>query len=248
MNAERSTSHRLESDQSTIIRAGRVERARVLAALGEPIRLGVVDLLQTQDLSPDALSSALQVPGNLLAHHLKVLQSAGVVTRAHSQNDRRRTYVQLVSGTLDGLLPQPEPLTAPRVVFVCTHNSARSVLAQAVWHTRSEVPSASAGTHPAERINPRATKAARRAGLKIVQSAPQAIEDVLAPDDVIVSVCDSVNEELGDLAHPHFHWSIPDPARTDTDQAFTAALDAISERVTQLAPRIRTDKTAGSTR
>lgn len=124
-------------------------------------------------------------------------------------------------------------------MFVCTHNSARSVLAQAVWHSLSEIPSASAGTHPAERINPRATKAARRAGLTIVQSTPQAIEDVLETDDVIVSVCDSVNEELGDLTHPHFHWSIPDPARTDTDDAFAAALAAISARVTQLAPRIR---------
>jgi DNA-binding transcriptional ArsR family regulator len=178
----------------------------VLAALGEPIRLGVVDLLQTQDLSPDALARALHVPGNLLAHHLKVLESAGVVTRAHSQNDRRRTYVQLVAGALEGLLPQPEPLTAPRVVFVCTHNSARSVLAEAVWHTLSDVPSASAGTHPA---------------------------------------CDSVNEELGDLTHPHFHWSIPDPAHTDTDEAFTAALAQINERVTQLAPRIRSPRPTG---
>lgn len=235
MNAERTTS----------ARSGRVERARVLAALGEPIRLGVVDLLQTQDLSPDALARALHVPGNLLAHHLKVLESAGVVTRAHSQNDRRRTYVQLVVGALEGLLPQPEPLTAPRVVFVCTHNSARSVLAEAVWHTLSDVPSASAGTHPAPRINPRATKAARRAGLTIVPSAPQAIEDVLRPDDVVVSVCDSVNEELGDLTHPHFHWSIPDPARTDTDEAFTAALAQINERVTQLAPRIRSPRPTG---
>ena len=248
MNAEESLTDQPVGDPEGA-QARRVERAHVLAALGEPIRLGVVDLLQTQDLSPDALATALHVPGNLLAHHLKVLRSAGVVTRAHSQNDRRRTYVQLVPGALEGLLPQPEPLTAARVVFVCTHNSARSVLAQAVWHTLSEVPSASAGTHPAERINPRATKAARRAGLTIMQSAPRAIEDVLEPEDVIVSVCDSVNEELGDLTHPHFHWSIPDPAPADTDEAFTAALAAISERVTQLAPRIRgTRPTTRSTR
>ena len=239
MNVEQYAPDQPVGDPPGASQAVRAERARVLAALGEPIRLGVVDLLQTQDLSPDALANALHVPGNLLAHHLKVLQSAGVVTRTHSQNDRRRTYVQLVPGSLDGLLPQPVPLTAPRVLFVCTHNSARSVLALAVWRTLSEVPSASAGTHPAERINARAAKAARRAGLTIVQSAPQAIEDVLQPDDVIVSVCDSVNEELGDLTHPHFHWSIPDPARTDTDEAFNAALAAISERVTQLAPCIR---------
>ena len=62
---------------------------------------------------------------------------------------------------------------------------------------------------------------------------------VLHPDDLIVSVCDTVNEELGDLPNPHVHWSIPDPARVDTDAAFTAALSDISARVEHLAPRVR---------
>jgi hypothetical protein len=118
----------------------------------------VVDLLQVQDLSPHALAAALEIPGNLLAHHLKVLETAGVVTRAHSQNDKRRTYVRLVPESLDGLLPAPGPLVVPRVVFVCTHNSARSVLAERL-NAVSDVPSASAGTHPRAR-NPRATSAA----------------------------------------------------------------------------------------
>jgi protein-tyrosine-phosphatase/DNA-binding HxlR family transcriptional regulator len=225
--------------KSTKTPTDRERRARVFSALGDANRLAAVDLLQVQDLSPDALAAALEIPGNLLAHHLKVLETAGLVARSHSQNDRRRMYIHLVDGALDGLLPPPGTFTAPRVVFVCTHNSARSILAEALWRTVSDVPSASAGTHPAARINPRAVKAARRAGLTLDGTAPRSIEAVLRPDDLLVSVCDTVNEELGDLSNPHVHWSIPDPARVDTDAAFTAALSDISGRVEQLAPRIR---------
>lgn len=225
--------------KSTNATSDRERRARVFSALGDANRLAVVDLLQVQDLSPDALAAALEIPGNLLAHHLKVLETAGVISRSHSQNDRRRTYIQLVDGGLEGLLPEPGTLTAPRVVFVCTHNSARSVLAEAMWRTVSDVPSASAGTQPADRVNPRAVKAARRVGLALDDAAPQSIDAVLHPDDLIVSVCDTVNEELGDLPNPHVHWSIPDPARVDTDAAFTAALSDISDRVEHLAPRVR---------
>ena len=153
-------------------------RAQVLQALGDPVRLAVVEQLRLQDLSPDRLSAALDVPGNLLAHHLKVLESAGVIERTHSQHDRRRTYVRLLDDSLDGLLPVPDVLAVPRVVFVCTHNSARSVLAEALWRQASDVPSASAGTHPAARINPRARVAARRADLDLDAAAPRSIDDV----------------------------------------------------------------------
>ena len=216
-----------------------VQRARIFSALGDAHRLAVVDLLQVQDLSPDSLSATLQIPGNLLAHHLKTLESAGLIVREHSQNDKRRTYVQLVPGMLDGLLPQVDAVAASRVVFVCTHNSARSVLADALWRDASDVPSTSAGTHPAEKINPRAEKAAKAHGLTIVQKRPQDIDDVLHPDDVIVSVCDSVNEELGPRPNAHFHWSVPDPARVGTDEAFNSALDELRERVDRLVPTLR---------
>jgi protein-tyrosine-phosphatase/DNA-binding HxlR family transcriptional regulator len=215
------------------------QRALVLAALGDANRLAVVDRLQVQDLSPDALAAELGIPGNLLAHHLKVLEAAGVITRAHSQSDKRRTYVQLVGEALTGLLPTPDEISAPRVLFVCTHNSARSVLAEALWREVSDVPSASAGTHPAERINPRAIKIANRLDLRLSQDLPQSIDDVRRVDDVIVSVCDSVNEELGPLENPRIHWSIPDPARVNTDAAFTHAVEDLRDRVTLLAPRIR---------
>jgi len=229
----------MDLDQVSVATADRDRRAKVLHALGDPLRLGIVDLLQGQDASPDALGAALDVPGNLLAHHLKVLEAAGVITRTGSQNDRRRTYVRLVESALDGLLRPAASIEAPRVVFVCTHNSARSVLAEALWRSMSDVPSASAGTQPAERINPRARSAARRAGLTVQADGPRAIDDVLLPDDVVVSVCDAVNEELGALPNPRLHWSVPDPSRLDTDAAFATAVEDLSDRVSRLAPRIR---------
>ncbi|MDO8309700.1 MAG: helix-turn-helix domain-containing protein [Actinomycetota bacterium] len=216
--------------------AERARRARVLAALGDPTRLAVVDLLQVQDLSPDALAAALEVPGNLLAHHLKVLESAGVVNRHHSQRDRRRTYVRLLPDSLEGLLPAASGTPAARVVFVCTHNSARSVLAEALWQSVSDVPAASAGSEPAERVNPQALAAAARAGLAVAKSRPESVEDVLRAGDVVVTVCDAVNESL-DIP-PHLHWSVPDPAAIGSPAAFDEAITDLRERVTFLAPRI----------
>jgi len=217
----------------------RVRRAAALGALGEPARLGIVDLLQVQDLSPDALAETLNIPSNLLSHHLKVLESAGIITRSHSQHDRRRTYAHLIPSALAGLLIQPTMMTAARMVFVCTHNSARSVMAQAAWHSISDVPSTSAGTDPADRINPRARAAVERAGLRLGQQVPMSVGTVLRPNDVVVSVCDSVNEQLGPLPNQRLHWSVPDPAAIDTDEAFICTLEDLRNRVTCLAPLVR---------
>lgn len=213
-------------------------RVRGLAALGEPVRLAIVDMLAEGDQSPDQLAASLGIAGNLLAHHLKVLQEAGIIRRTDSQNDRRRTYVHLDPSALTQLLPAASPMKTSRVVFVCTHNSARSILAEAMWRKVSDVPSASAGTHPAAAINPRARAAAKRAGVNIENKSPQSIEAVLRPDDVVVSVCDSVNEHLPQLDQTHIHWSIPDPSRIDTDAAFDATLNEIANRLDSLAPRV----------
>src|SRR2546430_987935 len=109
-------------------------RARVHAALGEPARLAIVDALALGDASPGEIGTALGLPTNLLAHHLNVLTEAGIIERSRSEGDRRRSYLRLRPQALATLTPahlQPvEPVA--RVVFVCTHNSARSQLAAAL--------------------------------------------------------------------------------------------------------------------
>jgi len=64
--------------------AALLSRARVHAALGEPTRLAIVDALALGDASPGELGTALDLPTNLLAHHLGVLHGAGIVERSRS--------------------------------------------------------------------------------------------------------------------------------------------------------------------
>ena len=206
------------------------------AALADPARLRIVDLLTLGDFSPTELQAELGMSSNLLSHHLKTLEDAGLATRHRSEADRRRSYLRLAPGALDGLVPGAVH-GAQRVLFVCTRNSARSQLAAALWRQASTVPSASAGTHPADRIAPGAVDAARRHGLHLPAVAPQALDDVAGDADFVVTVCDNAHEELTGLAG--IHWSIPDPLRLGTKDAFDAAFADIASRVSDLAPRIK---------
>lgn len=211
-------------------------RARVHAALGEPARLAIVDMLGLGDASPGEIGRALELPTNLVAHHVKVLEEAAVVLRTRSEGDRRRTYLRLVPETLARLTPA-SPRPVKRVLFVCVHNSARSQLAAALWARRSMVPAASAGTQPASRVHPRAIRVAQRHGLALARIRPVHVAQVRQPNDLIVAVCDNAHEQLpADTARKRLHWSVPDPAPADTDDAFEAAYADLAGRVDRLAP------------
>lgn len=214
------------------------QRARSFAALGDPVRLTIIDLLHDQDLPPHALREAVGVASNLLAHHLRVLEEAGLITRQRSQGDGRRAYVSLRHDAVSALLPKSEPMRVHRVVFVCTENSARSILAEALWRSKSDIPVTSAGTHPGARINPRARTAAARAHVQIVRDVPQPLQGLIAPKDLVISVCDGVNEELDAMTNMRLHWSIPDPARVATDAAFNATVRELNRRIDALLERV----------
>ena len=210
-------------------------RAAVYAALGDPARLAVVDALLLGDRSPGELGKALSMPSNLLAHHLRLLEQVGVIERGRSEADHRRSYVQLIHSALPGALAPR--VVAPRVVFVCTHNSARSQFASALWARRSAVPAASAGTRPAGRVHRRAVSVARRHGLRLDEARTADVADVVRPDDLVVAVCDGAYEELGSAG---LHWAVADPVRVDTRAAFERAFDEIGQRVDRLADAIET--------
>ncbi len=214
-----------------------VRRARIHAALGDPARLAIVDALSLGDASPGEVAHDLAMPTNLVAHHVKVLAEAGLLERTRSEADRRRSYLRLRPGALATLTPPglPEPA---RVVFVCTHNSARSQLAAALWADRTHRPAASAGTHPAPRVHPRAVRVARRHGLRLHATGTAHISTVVGDDDLVVAVCDHAHEDLSASVRPRLHWSVPDPARADTDAAFEAAYTDLAGRIDRLAPAL----------
>jgi protein-tyrosine-phosphatase/DNA-binding transcriptional ArsR family regulator len=212
-------------------------RAAIHAALADPYRVAIVDHLLLADASPSELQAQLSLPSNLLAHHLRVLQDAGVLRRTRSEADRRRTYLHLQRAALEQMMPAAGR-DARRVVFVCTQNSARSQLAAAIWNRRSPVPATSAGTHPVEHMHPGAAAAARRRNLPLLARAPRHLNDVLAPGDLIIAVCDNAHEELGpDPAR--LHWSIPDPVRVPTADAFDSTVNNLAARIDHFAPCVR---------
>lgn len=210
-------------------------RARIHAALGDPARLAIVDALTLGDASPGEIAHTLDMPTNLVAHHVKVLTEAGLVAKGRSEGDRRRTYLRLQPAALAALTPPP--LTGVgRVVFVCTHNSARSQLAAALWKRRTNGPAASAGTKPAARVHPRALAVAHRHALDLDATGTAHVNDIVRDDDLVIAVCDNAHEELTGPVRPRLHWSVPDPVRIDTDAAFEAAFADLADRVDRLAP------------
>ncbi|WP_123026074.1 arsenate reductase/protein-tyrosine-phosphatase family protein [Mycolicibacterium stellerae] len=218
--------------------AGASRRAAIHAALGDPGRLAIVDRLLLDDASPSELQVLLSMPSNLLAHHVRVLEAADVVRRSRSEGDRRRTYLSLNAEALETLVPRAAG-RAQRVVFVCTENSARSQLAVAVWNRHESLPAASAGIHPAAEVHPGAIAAARRHQLPVPARRPQHIDDVLASGDLLIAVCDNAHEELPrDMAR--IHWSIPDPSRSSTAEAFDRTVDVLTARIDRLVRSIQT--------
>ena len=199
------------------------------AALGDPTRLAIVDELALSDRSPIELQQQLQVPSNLLAHHLEVLRSAELISRSRSSGDGRRRYIRLERAAFAGLMPGGH-VERGAALFVCAENSARSQMAAALWREIAHAPGESAGTRPADRVHPGAVAAAARAGLDLSAARPRDLRELPTVPSLVVTVCDLAHEDLE--PQPHWlHWSIKDPVPVGTPQAFDAALAELRERM-----------------
>ncbi len=211
--------------------------ARIHGVLADPHRLAVLHHVALGDRTPKQLAEVLDIPMPLLSHHLNVLDESGLIVRTASEHDRRKRFITLHSSAF-GYVDRSwlrERVSAPsgRVVFACTHNSARSVLAAALWSERFHRPTAAGGTTPGSRIHPTTVRTARRHGLPLLQTKPTSLSDVLGQDDLLVTVCDAANEHVE--PHPHrLHWSIPDPAASGDTPSFEAAFDRLRERIDRL--------------
>ncbi|MBM3639458.1 MAG: helix-turn-helix domain-containing protein [Actinobacteria bacterium] len=231
----------------------RAIRARRLAAVGDPHRLEIVDLLTMSDHTPKELMEWCGLTSSLLAHHLDVLEDVSIIRRRQSSGDRRNRYVALVPRSMNGLLPESRTELAPahlkplRALFVCRRNSARSQLAAALWRSNGMGEADSAGTEPAEVIHPLTVKVAQKAKLKLPLVKPQHIDDVHTKADVIISVCDEAREHVN--AHDEWlHWSIPDPVKARSVSAFERTIDDLNERIALFGMSQITKPTLGGNR
>jgi protein-tyrosine-phosphatase len=212
-------------------------RVAIFAALADPTRLQIIDLLTMGDLAPSEIEMLLKLRSNLVSHHVRVLEKAQIVSRSRSEFDKRRTYIGLHPEIFASLTPGDVSIPN-RVVFVCTANSARSQLAEAIWRESSTIPVASAGMRPGTAVNPGAIDAASRHGLTIDrEKSPQSVGDVLTEQDLVITVCDSAHEQMD--GRDDLHWSIPDPAPVGTPEAFESAFASIAHRIHALTMRLK---------
>jgi protein-tyrosine-phosphatase len=209
------------------------ERARVHAALGDAHRLRVVDHLFLGDATFQELVEATGVRGNLVAHHLDVLEAAGLIERRTSDGDRRRRYISLRHDRLDGLAPVAVIPAGP-VLFVCTHNSARSQFAAALWRARTGGDAESAGSEPAPSVHPRAVESAKGWGVDLSGAVPKGYDSLDTAPELVVSVCDRARESGLPADAPALHWSIPDPVAAADPGAFRSAFRTIAGRIDRL--------------
>jgi protein-tyrosine-phosphatase/DNA-binding transcriptional ArsR family regulator len=218
-----------------------------------PVRWRLLAELAGGDLRVRELVERVGEPQNLVSYHLRLLRAGGVLTASRSSFDGRDSYYHLdldrcaaelaAAGAAlhPALAPAPPEPAGARVLFVCTGNSARSPVAEALLRHRTagRVVVASAGTRPKPALHPHAVRVlADRFGIDVSAQRPRGLGAVARRRfDVVVSLCDRAREESAGLpAHTrHTHWSIREP---ESYRAFARTAADIDTRVRHLLPAL----------
>jgi protein-tyrosine-phosphatase/DNA-binding transcriptional ArsR family regulator len=214
-----------------------------LRLAAHPVRWRLLGELARSDRRGQELTARVGERQSLVAYHLGQLRRAGVVGAHRSLADGRDVYYRLDVARCGELLSSAAASLHPalagagarvtaarpaRVLFLCTGNSARSQIAEALLRARAgeRVSVASAGSEPRP-VSPLVLDVLRSRGIE--PGAPRS-EHVDAVSDgtfgLVVTLCDRVREACPDVepGAEHIHWSVPPPDHDDP-----AALDALAD-------------------
>jgi protein-tyrosine-phosphatase/DNA-binding transcriptional ArsR family regulator len=235
---------------------------------GHPLRWQLLTQLACSDLRVRELVTLVGQAQNLISYHLRLLRDGGLVTTTRSSFDGRDSYYHLdldrcaeaLAGAgsalhpalrLDPVHSPPRRTTPVSVLFVCTGNSARSPIAEALLRHRTagRVEATSAGTLPKPRLHPYSAQVLRdEYDIDISRRRPRHINTLTGRRfDYLITLCDKAREACPELVDhaDRIHWSIPDPAATgDTDhagyRAFARTAADIDTRIRYLLPVLAT--------
>ena len=235
-----------------------------------PLRWQLLTELAASDHRVRDLVTRVDQPQNLVSYHLRRLRDAGLVNARRSTFDGRDSYYRLDlercavaldegSAALHPVLRRGTPdlpvhlPASGTVLFVCTGNSSRSPIAEALLrhHTNGAVTAISAGTSPKPRLHPGAVRVLQeRFGIDISGQEPRHL-DTLADHrfDHVITLCDKAREACPDFTHHprRSHWSMADPATAGetgraAHRAFERAASEIDTRVQHLLPVLATTR------
>jgi protein-tyrosine-phosphatase len=222
---------------------GSTQPPEVLGLLSDPLRWQIISELGSSDRRVGELVSLVNRPQNVVSYHLGELRRAGITTARRSSADGRDFYyrVDLVrcrdlladaGGSLHpglSLVPGSDVGARisgrPKLLFLCTGNSARSQIAEALAVHRSDgkVAAVSAGSHP-KPLHPNAVRVLADRGIDISRAATKPLTRYAGRRfDRVITLCDKVREVCPDFpgAPVSAHWSIPDPASSGPDDEAT---------------------------
>jgi len=231
-----------------------------LQLVAEPHRWRLLRELTRSDRRVAELTELLAEPQNLVSYHLGELRRAGLVSARRSSADGRDNYYRvepqrcgellsyaggaLQPGLRVGVLP-PEPVMirnrrAPRVLFLCTGNSSRSQMAEALIEHLSghQIKARSAGSHP-KPLHPNTVRVMAERGIDISGRRSKNLSRFAeARFDRVITLCDKVREVCPEFpGQPTTaHWSIADPAvegvsDEETYPAFERTADDLENRI-----------------
>jgi ArsR family transcriptional regulator, arsenate/arsenite/antimonite-responsive transcriptional repressor / arsenate reductase (thioredoxin) len=245
---------------------------RFLRLAGHPLRWRLLSELARSDRRVGELCELADRRQSLVSYHLRRLRDGGLVSLRRSAADGRDTYYvldlrrcgELLSSAgvalHPGLAPGPRPRaprgrrgTLARVLFLCTGNSARSQIAEALCERLSggAVTAASAGSHP-KPLQPNAVRVMRDRGIDIAGRRSKHLGEFAGQRfDYVISLCDRVREVCPEFpGGPELvHWSIPDPAREpggdeETLPAFERTAEELRTRIDFLIEAIKPNTTS----
>ena len=216
---------------------------------GHPLRWRLLSELAESDRRVRELTGELGKPQSLVSYHLGLLRSGGLVSMHRSSFDGRDAYYSLNLQRYGGLLtatgafasPRPRRAGTLRVLFLCTGNSSRSQIAEAlaVQLSGGRLEAVSAGSNP-KSLHPNAVRVMRERGIDISGNQTKSLTIFTRRRfDYVISLCDRVREVCPEFPHEPetIHWSIPDPAAVPGDDDETYPV--FEQTAAELEARIR---------
>lgn len=227
-----------------------------------PLRWRLLQELVRSDRAVRELTQLVGEQQNLVSYHLRRLRDGGLVVARRSSADRRDAYYAIdlprchreLGATGAALHPALAPASSPparpalpvrrrnrrRVLFLCTGNSARSQIAEAllVHLAGGAIDVASAGSQP-KPLHPNAVRVLRTRGIDISANRTKHVDELAGQRfDHVITLCDRVREVCPDFpSHPELvHWSMADPALEGSTDA--ASYPAFERTASELETRI----------
>ena len=240
-----------------------------LKLIAHDLRWQLLKALSESDLRVQELVQAVNQPQNLVSYHLHLLAEQGLIGEHRSLADGRAVYYSLNLDRIKDLYASAGLALHPalscggggraeialsgvvRILFLCTHNSARSQMAEGILRTRSQgqIQVFSAGTHP-NQVHPLTVRISDEMGIDISHQYAKSIDAYLDQDfDYLITVCDRARQACPIFpGEPRLmHWSLKDPAavpggESEKYPAFRKTYQQLNTRIGYFLERLKSSQ------